>query len=116
MAKIREETRRKLDRLLFVQRLKWTAGAVAGVSAIIGLFILVGLDSEVENHAVAGKVEHIGIASLATAAKAVAVDVALQDGRHVRVIASKAHEPHVGDQVSIMEHKHATGRITFTWR
>lgn len=116
MANIREETRRKLDRLLFMQRLKWAAAALAGVAVIVGFFVLVDLDAKVENHPVAGRVEHVGIASLKNATQAVTVDVELEDGRHARVIASKEHEPHVGDRVSIMEHKHATGRVTFTWR
>jgi hypothetical protein len=116
MAKISEETRRKLDRILLVQRLKWVAAACVAAAAVIGFFILIGLDAEVEDYQVAGRVEHIGIASLKTAMQAVTVDVALEDGRHARVIAAKEHEPHVGDRVRIVEHRHATGRVTFTWR
>jgi len=116
MAKTSEETLRKLDRLLFMQRLKWAAAAIAAIAVVIGFFMLIGLDAEVEDHKVAGRVEHIGIPSLKTATQAVTVDVTLEDGRHARVVASKEHEPHVGDRVRIVEHKHATGRVTFTWR
>ena len=116
MAKISEETRRKLDRILLMERLKWLAAAVIAIGAIVGLFILIDLDAEVVDHQVAGKVEHVGIANLKTVRQAVEVDVALDDGRHARVIAAKEHEPHVGDRVRIVEHKHATGRVTFTWR
>lgn len=113
---MREETRRKLDRILLVQRLKWTASAIGAIAAMVAFFMLVDLDAKVEDRAVPGSVERVGIASLKTAAPAVAVDVALDDGRHVHVITSKAHEPHVGDRVNVVEHKHATGRVTFTWR
>lgn len=113
---MREETRRKLDRMLLMQRLKWAASALGAIAAMVAFFKLIDLDAMVEDHPVAGRVERVGIASLKTAAQAVAVDVALDDGRHVHVIASKAHEPHVGDRVKVVEHKHATGRVTFTWR
>src|SRR5690606_22688274 len=105
-----------LDRLLFMQRLKWAVMVVAAIVATVSLFMLVDLDAKVEDHAVAGTVEHIGIPSLKTATQAVTVDVQLDDGRHARMLALKEHEPHVGDHVKIVEHKHATGRVTFTWR
>jgi hypothetical protein len=50
------------------------------------------------------------------ASRAVTVDVELDDGRHVTVIALKTTDPHVGDHVLVSEHRHRTGRVTFTWK
>ena len=113
---MRDEVRRKLDRLLLMQRLKRGAIAVAAGALLGGLFLLTDLDAKVVDRPVAGKVEAVSIPNLANATKAVAVEVLLDDGRHAKVLVQKEHEPHVGDRVKIVEHKHATGRVTFTWR
>jgi hypothetical protein len=113
---MREETRRRLDRLLMLQRLKWAAAGLAGIGLLALLFMLTNLDARVEDHRLSGRVERISIPISKNAAQGVAVDVTLDDGRHVQVLASKAHEPHVGDRVEVTEHRHATGRVTFTWR
>jgi hypothetical protein len=44
------------------------------------------------------------------------VDVALEDGRHVHVLALKTTDPHVGDRVEIAELVHGTGRVTYSWK
>ena len=45
------------------------------------------------------------------------VEVALDNGgRRVSVMALKATDPHVGDHVEITEHRHHTGRITYSWK
>lgn len=113
---MREETRRRLDRLLLMQRLKWIGTGVGIVALLVGLFLLTNLDSMVEDHRVAGRVERISVPVSKSAQQAVAVDVVLDDGRHTQVLALKEHEPHVGDHIDITEHRHATGRVTFTYR
>jgi hypothetical protein len=45
-----------------------------------------------------------------------AVDVKLEDGRVVHVMALKTTDPHIGDHIEIAEHIHGTGRITFSWK
>ena len=90
---------------------------VAGVAAaLVGGFLLVDLDTSVEDRRVAGTVEHIGVLNSASSARAVSVDVRLEDGRHAIVMALKTTDPHVGDYVTVSEHRHRTGRVTFTWR
>jgi hypothetical protein len=37
-------------------------------------------------------------------------------GRRVSVMALKTTDPHVGDHVEITEHRHHTGRITYSWK
>ncbi len=113
---MREETRRKLDRVLRLQRLKWAGAGLAIVAVIIGLFGLTVLDDMVQDRRVPGRVEHVGVPISKSAAQAIAVDVSLDDGRHAQVLAFKEHEPKIGDHIDITEHRHATGRVTFTWR
>jgi hypothetical protein len=86
---MREETKRRLERALLVQRLKWIA-AGAGLAAVLaGLLLLTGLDADVEKRHVAGVVEHVAPAAARTAQNGLAVDVVLEDGRRVQVLALK---------------------------
>jgi hypothetical protein len=113
---MRQETRRRLDRALRIQRLKWAGIGLAVVGVICGLFGLIVLDAAVVDRRLPAKVDRISIPISKNAAQAVAIDVTLDDGRHAQVLALKEHEPHVGDHIDITEHRHATGRITFTFR
>ncbi len=116
---MREETRRKLERMLWLQRLRW-AGLAAAVLAVLAVFfLLTDLDTHVENRRVSGVVEFVGAlngTSSKTIAEGLAVDVRLEDGRVAHVMALKTTDPHVGDHVQVTEHRHGTGRVTFTWR
>lgn len=116
---MREEIRRQLDRKLRIERLKKVgAGLALLIVAGVGMWFS-GLDASVETHAVAGVVETVGPIvggnSLATE-RGLAVDVLLDDGRHVHVTTPKTTDPHVGDRVNIAEHVHGTGRVTYSWR
>ncbi|HXF54091.1 MAG TPA: hypothetical protein VNK52_08205 [Hyphomicrobiaceae bacterium] len=113
---MREETRRRLDRAILFDRLKRIATVVLAIAAIVAGFVLVDLDAAVEDRRVSGTVEHVGILNSKDAARALAVDVKLEDGRHVTVIALKTRDPHVGDHVTVSEHRHRSGRVTYTWR
>jgi hypothetical protein len=53
--------------------------------------------------------------SMKTIEEGLAVDVKLDDGRVVHVMALKTSEPHVGDRVEVAEHVHGSGRVTFSW-
>jgi hypothetical protein len=113
---MREETRQRLNRAIWLDRLK-RIGTVAGIAAaLIGGFVLIDLDAYVEDQRVTGTVEHIGALNSKNTASALSVDVKLDDGRHVSVIALKTTDPHVGDHVTVSEHRHRTGRVTFTWK
>lgn len=116
---MRDETRRRLNRQLFVQRLKWVAAGIAALACVGAGFYLTGLDANVETRRVPGVVEAVGPL---TGAKSIAieeglaVDVKLDDGRIAHVMALKKTDPKVGDRVEVAEHIHGTGRTTFTWK
>ncbi len=116
---MREDTRRRLERALLLQRAKWIGGAVAVLLFVAGGFWLTGLDANVETHHVPGVVSYVGPLS-GTSTKSIeeglAVDVTLGDGRVVHVMALKTTDPHVGDHVEVAEHVHGSGRVTFSWR
>ncbi len=114
---MREETRKRLDRAIFMERAKFAGLVVAGIALIAGVFGFETLDLEVTDKRVPGSVEGISpLVSKTNAADGVNIDVKLDDGRLVRVVAQKQHEPHVGDRIEVTEHHHATGRVTHTFR
>lgn len=116
---MRDETRRRLERQLWLNRMKWVAAGLAIAICVAGGLWVTGLDATVETRHVAGVVETVG-PLVGTTTKAIeeglAVDVKLQDGRLVHVMALKKTDPHVGDHVEVAEHIHGTGRTTYTWK
>ncbi len=115
---MREDTRRRLERALVIQRAKWIGSGVAALLFVAGGFWLTGLDAKVETRHVPGVVSYIGPlsgTSTKTIEEGLAVDVKLDDGRVVHVMALKTSEPHVGDRVEVAEHVHGSGRVTFSW-
>ena len=117
---MRDDTRRRLERAIWMQRLKWGGGALVLAGVVAVGFWLEGRDATVEVRKVAGVVEYVGPLTgkfkATTASNNVAVDVKLVDGRLAHVVAFKEAEPKVGDHVEIAEHIHGTGRHTFTWQ
>ena len=112
---MRAETKRKLDWELRRRRLKIGALVLAAVGGIAGMLVLTDMDSRVEDHRIHAHVDRVSVPAVKGASGAVAIDVTLDNGRHVQVFALKTHEPHVGDQVDVTEHRHATGRVTYSW-
>lgn len=116
---MREETRLKFEREV---RKQWVArGAIAAGFLVVMAAALwfTELDAHVEKHEVSGVVERIlPIQGGSTQAiqNGLAVDVRLDDGRHVHVTALKTTHPQVGAHVSIVEHAHWSGRTTFSWK
>jgi multidrug efflux pump subunit AcrA (membrane-fusion protein) len=116
---MRDETKRRLDRQLFLQKVKWTAAGVAILAGLGGGLWVSGLDASVETHHVSGVVEAVGPlvgGSSRSIENGLGVDVRLHDGRRVHVAALKTTDPHVGDNVEVAEHVHGSGRVTFTWK
>lgn len=116
---MREETRRRLERQLMWQRAKWAAAGVSVMALMAGGFWATGLDAKIETRHAAGVVEAVG-PLFAKSTKAIeeglAVDVKLDKGPLVHIMALKATDPHVGDRVEIAEHVHGSGRVTYSWK
>jgi hypothetical protein len=112
---LREETRKRLERALWIDRAK-KAGIGLAVLAAIGLaFSYEELDLKVENKNIGGTVTDIEpLVSKQDAADGENVIVRLVDGQLVRVLAYKSRGIKVGDKIEVVEHHHATGRVTHT--
>lgn len=116
---MRDETRRRLDRQLALQRLKWVGAGLALLAFIAGGLWFTGLDATVTTRHVPGVVEAIGPivgGSTQMIENGLQVDVKLEDGPRVHVLVLKTTDPHVGDHVEIAEHVHGTGRVTYSWK
>lgn len=117
---MRDDTRRRIERAIWMQRLKWVGGALVLALVMAGGFWLEGRDATVETRKVAGVVEYVGPLTgkvrASTASAAVSVDVRLGDGRTARLMVPKTSEPHTGDHVEIKELIHGTGRHSFAWQ
>jgi len=116
---MREETRRKLERALWRERLKKIAIGAVAAAAIGAYFVYEDVDARIDNVRVPGKVTAVGplnIKNSQLVEEGLMVEVALDSGRHVSVMALKKTDPHVGDNVQITEHRHHTGRTTYSWK
>jgi len=116
---MRDETRRRLNRQLWIQRLKWAGAGAAIVCGVVGGMLLTGLDASVETRRIPGIIETVG-PLVGTTTKAIeeglAVDVRLDTGQVVHVMVLKSSNPHVGDHVQVAQHIHGSGRVTYTWK
>lgn len=116
---MREETRRRLDSRLRWQKAKWAAAGLGFLGLMAAGFWATGLDATVQTHHEAGVVAAVA-PLFAKSTKAIeeglAVDVKLDKGPVVHVMALKTTDPHVGDRVEVAEHVHGTGRVTYSWK
>lgn len=116
---MRNETRKQLDRLLFMRKVKWGAAGVA-LAAILGFGLyFAGLDASITDRRVAGVVEKVGPYNGTNSMGVMngqAVDVRLDDGRQVHVLVLKTSHPSLGERVEVTEHHHGSGRTTFSWK
>ncbi len=114
---MREETRQKLERQLWLGRLRWVGigAAIAAVATLLAIFT--GMDAQVTNKRLAGVVTAINPIAGKEASRGYTVDVKLDGTDHtVQVLVLKASDPHVGEHVEVTEHHHATGRVNYTWK
>lgn len=112
---MRHETRLKIDREIRRRRMMLAGGIAAAVIALGGMMWLIDLDTHETKTRVAGTIESVATPAQKGAQVGLDVAVALDDGRHVRVVALRSRDPHVGDHIEVTEHRHATGRTTFTF-
>jgi hypothetical protein len=116
---MREETRRKLERALWRERFKKIGIGAVALLVIGAYFVYEDYDGRVENVRVPATVTEVGplnIKNTKLVEEGLSVQVAIDGGRRVSVMALKTTDPHVGDHVEITEHRHRTGRVTYTWK
>jgi hypothetical protein len=116
---MREETRRRLERALWLDRAKKAGIAIAILAAVGAFFVYEDYDARVEKVRVPGTVVAVGplnTTNTSAIENGLSVDVAIDGGRRVNVWALKTTDPHVGDHVEITEHRHHTGRKTYSWK
>lgn len=114
---MREETRKRLERALWLDRAKKLGIALAIVAAIGLAFGYETLDMSVSNTDVQGTVTDIEpLVSKQNSADGENVIVRLDGGPLVRVLAYKSRSIKIGDKIQVVEHHHATGRVTHTLR
>ena len=113
---MREETKRRLERAIWMQRAKW-AGMGLGVAAVMGLvFTWISADAAVENVRVPATVVDVGPLATKSTQNGLLVHVTLADGKLVSVIVNQITDTQPGQKVEITEHRHSTGRRTYSWK
>ena len=113
---MRDETRRRLERTLLIQRLKWAGMALAVGLVMAGVFTFISADHAVEKVRVPATVTKVGPIANKNVQAGLMVDVKLADGRIAEVMVNEITDPKVGQNVEITEHRHATGRKTYSWK
>jgi hypothetical protein len=116
---MRAETRRKLERALWRDRAT-KAGIGVALLAVAGLlFLYEDYDAHIDNVRVPATVVSVGplnTTSTKMVENGLSVDVKLDGGQRINVLVLKTSDPHIGDHVQITEHRHHTGRITYSWK
>lgn len=112
---MREETRARLERQLWMERAK-KAGIGLAIAGAIGLvFAYQNLDLSETAVKVSGTIVEIDpLVSKTSAADGESVQVKLETGRLVTVLAQKSRALKAGDKLEITEHRHGSGRVTYT--
>jgi hypothetical protein len=112
---MREETKKRLERAIWLQRGKWAAMGLGVFGMMAVALTVMSTDAAVERVRVPATVTRV--APLPSKPQtALLVDVKLSDGKVIEVIANQITDPKVGQQVEITEHRHATGRKTYSWK
>jgi hypothetical protein len=116
---MREDTKRRFEQAIWRERMR-KIGIGAAVAVLIAAFIgMWSLDASVVNTRIPGEVVYVGPlvgTSTQAAQEGLSVDVKLAGGQTVRVMTLKTTDPKVGQHVEITEHRHGTGRVTYTWK
>jgi hypothetical protein len=113
---MREETKRRLERAIWMERGKWAGVALAGVALMAGVFAFISADHAVEIARVPATVASVRPLAAKSSQPGLIVDVTLTDGKLVELTVNQITDPKVGQTVEISEHRHATGRKTYSWK
>jgi len=113
---MREDTRRRLDRAIQMRRLKMAAAGLAACAVMAAMFAWISADSNVENVRVPATITSVGLTASKNVQNGLLVGVVLNDGKQVNVLVNQITDPKVGQKVEITEHRHATGRHTYSWK
>lgn len=111
------EQKRRLDRMVWMQRLKILVPSVAVVLILGGAYVWVlaekigRVDAVTETHLVAGTVA--GTPRLAGRSGAFRVHVRLRDGSEVDADSRLPQPPHDGERVELRASGHKSGRVTY---
>jgi hypothetical protein len=112
---MRADTRKRLDQAILKERLKKAGIGVAIVAAMGLAFAYQNFDLQVTNKEVTGVVTEIDpLVSKSNSADGETVRVRLDEGPTVNVLAYKSRNLKVGDKIEVVQHHHATGRVTHT--
>lgn len=120
---MRQETRRALDRLILVDRLKKAGAVVAGIVLLIAAAIIVGRqsapaqDSLVRETHLHGTIEQWYFQQVKNAQgrQVLNLRVRLDDGREIQAGSTHHHAAKVGDRIDITERIYASGRTAHIW-
>ncbi|MGH8337129.1 MAG: hypothetical protein ACRETL_10000 [Gammaproteobacteria bacterium] len=113
---MRAETKQRLERAIFLQRLKWVGAAAASILVMAGVFAYISADASVQNVRVPATITSVGLIPGKNVQRGLLVGVRLTDGRLVNVLVNQITDPQVGQKVEITEHQHSTGRRNYSWK
>jgi hypothetical protein len=118
---MRDETRKRLERVLLVRKIKWGAAAIGVAAVVIGAFYWKSLDiMVVTTKPVDGTVVYVGPPAgkykSVIAQTNMQVDIKLDDTRVAHLLTPRERAPKVGAHVEIADHVHGSGRHTFGWK
>jgi hypothetical protein len=113
---MREETKRRLERTLMMERAKWAAGGLAICLAMAGMFYFISRDHDVVDVRVPATVARVAPLATKQVQGGLEVDVTLADGQLVRVLVNEISHPQVGQKIEITAHRHGTGRRTYSFK
>ena len=114
---MREDTKKRLQQILWMERLKKAAIGLAVVAAIAAAFAYQSLDSAVTDTSVAGTITGIDplVAKSSVAeANGETLHVKLDSGQLVNVLALKSRHLKTGERIEVVAHHHGSGRTTHT--
>ncbi len=112
------DVKKRLDRLILMQRLKYGLAAIAIAIAVSSLLLFVGyeqtihIDSVVATTAMSGTISQVKHG--AGRKSGFKLTVKLDDGRSVEAVSFLARVPFKGERLSLSEITHKSGRKNFT--